>query len=305
MKILKQPIAVLDAPSNLGLRPPRPGKAPGVIGLAGALRAAGIIKGLNALEGGRVAPLPYNPNRDPQTGLLNVESIRRYSLNLAYEIQNLIHYNRFPVVLGGDCSILVGNMLALKQLGHYGLFFIDGHTDFRTPANTTTGGAAGMDLALVTGRGPDALTNILNLKPLVQDRDVVAFGFRDVEDPNVDAYRDIFQTDIVLYGLNIIREIGLEETVARSIAKLKENGVKGFWIHLDADVLNDEIMPAVDSPQIGGMSYAELIQLLRILLSSGMAVGMEITIFDPDLDTDGNIARAFTRAIISAFTGRA
>ena len=38
-----------------------------------------------------------------------------------------------------------------------------------------------MDLAIVSGRGPDILTDIDNLKPLVRDEDVVVFGYRDAE----------------------------------------------------------------------------------------------------------------------------
>ena len=60
-------------------------------------------------------------------------------------------------------------------------------------------------------------------------------------------------------------------------------------------------MPAVDSRQPGGMSYAELGESLRLLLSSGLAVGMEVTILDPDLDPDGAIAQVFTDAIVAAF----
>jgi arginase len=294
-------ISLIDAPSNLGLHPPAPGKAPGVIKLAQALRNAGIMQGLQAIEGGRVAPLPYFPDKDPLTGIRNAQAIRRYSLNLAYEVHHVVRQGRFPVVLGGDCSILIGNMLALKHLGRYGLFFIDGHRDFALPIQSQTGGAAGMDLALVTGRGPDLLTNIDGQKPYIQDKDVVAFGFRDVEDPNVDPFKDIFHSNIILYSLNAIREIGMEETVARSLSRLRENGVKGIWIHLDADVLDDEIMPAVDSPQIGGMNYTELTELLRLLVSSDLAAGMDITVFDPELDPEGKIARLFTQAIIQGF----
>jgi arginase len=77
--------------------------------------------------------------------------------------------------------------------------------------------------------------------------------------------------------------------------------VDGFWVHLDADVLDDEVMPAVDSRQPGGLSYAELIELLRVLLRSELAVGMQVTIFDPELDPTGGIAEEFTSAIVAAF----
>jgi arginase len=39
-------IVVLDAPSNLGLRPPAPGTVPGCYKLAGALREQRIVLGV-------------------------------------------------------------------------------------------------------------------------------------------------------------------------------------------------------------------------------------------------------------------
>ncbi len=62
-------------------------------------------------------------------------------------------------------------------------------------------------------------------------------------------------------------------------------------------------MPAVDSRQPDGLSYAELIELLSVLLRSDLAVGMQVTVFDPELDSTGEIADEFTSAIVAAFTG--
>jgi arginase len=46
-------------------------------------------------------------------------------------------------VIGGDCSVLLGNMLALRSRGKYGLLFIDGHNDFQTPEQSASKGVAG------------------------------------------------------------------------------------------------------------------------------------------------------------------
>ena len=51
--------SVLDAPSNLGLRPPAPGVEPGVRRLADALRACGLVERLSARDAGRVTPPAY------------------------------------------------------------------------------------------------------------------------------------------------------------------------------------------------------------------------------------------------------
>jgi arginase len=52
------------------------------------------------------------------------------------------------------------------------------------------------------------------------------------------------------------------------------------------------------------MNYGELVELLGAFLRSGLAVGMEITIFDPELDPTGEIAERFTAALVESFSVR-
>jgi arginase len=79
--------------------------------------------------------------------------------------------------------------------------------------------------------------------------------------------------------------------------------VDGFWIHLDVDVLDSALMPAVDSPQPDGLSYDELREMLDVAAQSPLAVGAEITIFDPDLDANGTIADRLTDALVASLAG--
>lgn len=293
-------VVVVDAPSNLGLSPPEEGRQPGVRGLASALRERGLVSRLGAEDGGGLTPPPYSPEVEPTTGTRNGEAIRRFSIDLADRVGALLGSGRFPLVLGGDCSILLGNMLTLRRVGRFGLVFVDGHLDFRHPGNSSgcLGAAAGEDLALVTGRGSERLTDIDGLGPLVRDRDVVTLGERE----DYPEWRDIHDTEIAVWNLPRLRELGLRRAGERAVERLRANGVEGFWVHLDADVLDDELMPAVDSRQPGGLGYAELVELLRSLLRSGLAAGMELTIFDPELDPTGEIAEAFTAAVVEAFS---
>jgi len=52
--------------------------------------------------------------------------------------------------------------------------FLSGHADFYQPEESPTGEVADMDLAIVSGYGPDILTNIEDLKPLVMEQDIVS-----------------------------------------------------------------------------------------------------------------------------------
>ena len=289
-------IAVLDAPSNLGLRPPRPGVEPGCKKLAGALREQGIVQRLGACDAERLIPPPYSEKWDGRT-VRNASAIARFSRELANRVEKLLDKGHFPLVMGGDCSILLGNMLALRKRGRFGLAFLDGHLDFRHTGNSeAVGAAAGEDLALVTGRGGEDLTNPDGLKPLVREEDVVALGERE-NDPET---RDVLDTEITVLDLAAVRKVGVAEASRRAVERFEGNKLDGFWIHLDADVLDDEVMPAVDSPQPGGLSRNELIEMLKVLLASRLAAGMEVTIFDPDLDPDRSIASAFTDDLVAA-----
>jgi arginase len=287
---------IIDAPSNLGLWPS------GIETLPVALKSAGLLQRLNATYGGKVPPLPFSETRDAETLIRNGESIRVYSQQLAGVINPLVQAGAFPIVLGGDCSILIGAMLGLRQIGRYGLFFIDGHSDFYNAEAEPNGEVASMELAILTGSGPNILTQIEGLQPLVVDEDVVVFGFRDAEGAAGEGSQDIRQTSIRAYDIDQVRKPNIEIVAKEALQYLKDKEVQGFWIHLDADVLNDDIMPAVDYRMPGGLTYEELSAVLKLLIMSGKAIGMTTTIFNPALDHDGSIAQHFVDSIVKGLT---
>jgi arginase len=60
-----------------------------------------------------------------------------------------------------------------------------------------------------------------------------------------------------------MRSLGVNRVALRTLEKMESSGVEGFWVTLDADVLDDAIMPAVDSRQPDGLSYTEIHPNLR------------------------------------------
>ena len=115
-------LVVLDAPSNLGLRPPAPGTVPGCYKLAGALREQRIVQRLGAREGGVVVPPRYDRGDWQEgDGVFNAAAIASYTRKLADRIEQHVRAGNLPVVLGGDCSIQLGASLALRRIGRYGL----------------------------------------------------------------------------------------------------------------------------------------------------------------------------------------
>ncbi|MEU6963094.1 arginase family protein [Streptomyces chrestomyceticus] len=281
-------IVLLDAPSNLGLRPPAPGTVPGCYKLAGALREQGLLRRLGALEGGVVTPPRYDLGgwREGE-GDFNAAAIADYTRRLAARVEAHVRAGEFPVLLGGDCSILLGAALGLRRVGRYGVAYLDGHGDFRHPGNTDrtgpVGAAAGEGTAQITGRGQSDLTGIDGLGPYVRDSDLHILGIRDDDEDRA----ELTSLGIARRTAGEIRRQGPEAVARTTLRDLQDTAPDGFWIHLDADVLDPDVMPAVDSPDPGGLSTRELRELLAPLAASPRCAGLDLTIYDPDLDPEG------------------
>ena len=288
--------AIIEAPSILGLKPT------GVERLPERLLDEGLGERIGARRAGRLSTPSYDSVRDPETLTLNAQSIAAWTPQLADAVGSVIDAGDFPLILGGDCSIVLGSMLALRRRGRYGLLFIDGHADFYQPEVNPNGEAASMDLAFATGHGPSLLTNIEGRKPLVRDDDVFLFGYRDAEEQAQYGSQPL-PPALRALDLGGVRRDGVEHAARTAVAHLTRAELDGFFIHLDADVLSDDIMPAVDYRLANGLMWHELTTTLRIALASGRVVGMEVAIYNPSLDADGAAGRGLVDALVEALAG--
>ena len=131
----------------------------------------------------------------------------------------------------------------------------------------------------------------------MRDEDVVVLGRRDAADAAQHGSQRVEDTTIEVVDLTALRTAGAETAATSAMERLSRPELDGFWIHLDADVLDDAIMPAVDYRMPDGLSWDELAAVLRAGVTSGGAVGIEVTIFNPKLDRAGTIARALADAL--------
>lgn len=265
--------------------------------------------------------MAYDPVRDPATLLLNGPAVRATSLALAVPIVECVGRGEVPIVLGGDCSVVLGGLLGLRRAARLrgapdrvGLLFIDGHVDFYQPAASPTGEIADMDLALATGRGPAVLTSFDDAgearvgtkvqktnaaTPMVHDSDVAAVGARDADERQRAGSQDVRDTSIQLFELRAIRARGMTAVASEAIAVVARPDLAGFWLHLDADVLDDAVMPAVDYRQPGGLTPAELITLLRSAAANNQLGGMSVAIYNPMLDSDRRAGKTLADCLVN------
>jgi arginase len=282
------------APSALGLA------ADGVEGLPARILELRLAERIRARHAGRLTVLPKDPALTLKHRCSTPMRSRR-GRQAPAAVEAVLDAGESPVVLGGDCTILLDPMLALRRRGRYGLFFIDGHADFFQPEAEPHAEGASMDLALVTGHGSALLADIEGRHPLVRPEDAVAFAFRDHEDQAKFGSQPL-PAELPAYDLHAVRRLGVESAARAAVAHLTHAELDGFFIHLDADCLDDAIMPAVDFRIPGGLSWDELAAVLRIALGSGKAVGLEVTIYNPLLDEDGSAGRGLADVLAAGLT---
>lgn len=270
---------MLRVETNLGLRPG------GVERLGEVLLDLGLAERLGASLAGVVPAPEFDERRDPAFGARNVPAIAELARRQADRVGEILDAGEFPVVLGGDDSVLLGCLLALRRRGSTGLFLLDGHTDYWDLPDGS-GELSDSDLWVATGHGPPLLSDPEGLGPLVAPSACVVYGHRDRQEQLEGGSRDVYREPMLVRNLAELRAAGIEEAADHAAAFLRAAKPDRIWLHLDADCLSDELMPAVDWRLGGGLAPEEAIGLARPLVQNGLAAGIDVTIYNPSLDSD-------------------
>ena len=176
----------------------------------------------------------------------------------------IVGCGKFPVVLGGEHSITAPVVAALAEK-HPGLSVlqIDAHADLRdsymgTPHNHACAMRRVLDHAKTTQVG---------IRSLSSEEAAAAPGL---------ATR-------IFYDFNMRQDAGWIDRVVESLGDT-------VYITIDCDGLDPAIMPAVGTPEPGGLSWYETLALLRRVIESKRLVGFDLVELCP---IPGNVAPNF------------
>jgi arginase len=266
-------IRVLGVPFN------GDGTTPAEENPAAALRLAGITDfrsplNLKVDDLGDIDIPAFSGVRDSETSVLNINAWKEVSNRTAKRMKSILGDEEFLTVLGGDCSILLGVFGAFALAGiRVGLMMLDGHTDYREPASSSTGEPADLETAILTGTGPKQLINLFGKAPLINPRDIVVCGYREPDMIKDSKIRHSSAEELKRIGPNCLAQQELEYL----------SNTKYLWFHLDVDVLDPEIMP-VCFPEPGGLNHDETFLFLENCMSSGRFIGISIACYHPKFD---------------------
>ena len=271
------------------------GTSPAEENPAAALRLAGITDLRSPLilkveDLGDVKIPAFSGIRDPDTSVLNCNEWRDISRRTAERMKNILDDTEFLIVLGGDCSILLGvfGAFALADM-NVGLMMLDGHTDYRLPTSSSSGEPADLETAILTGIGPKQLINMFGKAPLINPHDIVLCGYRE---PDM-----IVDSKIRHFSAEELKQIGPDRLALQELEHLDRP--KNLWFHLDVDVLDPKIMP-VCFPEPGGLNHDETSLFLENCMTSGRFIGISIACYHPKIDPYLRAASKLAETVRSA-----
>ena len=267
----------------------------------GALRAAGLPAAFGTVDAGDVAPPLRSPVRDPATGIVAFADLCASSQILRRAVAATLAGGDRPLVLGGDCTLLLGTMAGVRDtVGRVGLWFVDGHADYLDGRSSPTGEAADMELAILTEHGPPGLADLAGQAPLMEAADIVILGHRPAcLDPDVALELERVPATIARMSADEItaagpaggRRLGARAGRSRAgVAPCRPRRPR-------RDRVAGGVLPAAARPGLGGVRGTGA--TVAGLGCPGRC--LSVADFNPDLDADGaharRVADAFARAL--------
>lgn len=257
-----------------------------------ALRKAGLAGAVDAADAGDLPVRLAGRARDEQTGVVGWPSVRDLTGAVRFQVSQIVADGGLPFLVGGCCTLLPGALAGVGDaLGQVGLAYLDGHLDTYDGQTSPTGEAADMPVSVIAGNGPGDWCADVGA-PLVGPGQIALLGPRD-------------RAEAETLGAALPEDCGIRPELspaqlrARGVAEAGEDAAQSlgdaagwYWLHLDVDVMSEEVFPATDYLMPGGLTLAELRDLMEPLAWGAGLAGLSLACYNPGKDADGSGASA-------------
>lgn len=294
------PLTIIDAPSSAGAYAPGQEKAPM------RMREAGFHESLRAAvsdydEITDIATFRWRPDRE-RPNAMNAQAAAHTTSRVAASVASAVSEGRFPVVLGGDCTVGIGTVAGLAQAERkVGLIYADYDVDLQTPDTTDNGALDWMGVAhmLDLPNSEDALAAVGSRRPLLRPSDVLLFGSGNITPPEHERIRSLQ-----------LRMIGSERVAQNPEAAAREAldwavGFDALVLHFDVDLIDFEDFPLSENVRRKqALTFGVAMTAIGVLLSAPKLAALTVTEVNPDHDTGGNLERFCERLRNDLVRGR-
>jgi arginase len=270
-----------------------------------ALRVAGLHQRLKQL-GRQIEDIGNIPVRQPEEqhyGEKNAKylsEIAEACKDLGEVVRKTLDEDMMPLVLGGDHSIAVGTAAGVASHYHkdskrVGMIWLDAHGDMNTPESSPSGNVHGMPLASIMGHGPAELTGLAPLKPMIEPRNVVLVGIRELD---AKERRLVKESGVRIFTMRDIDERGMREVMSDAL-RLANDDTAGVAVSLDMDFVDPTDAPGVGTPVRGGVTYREAHLALEMIADTKALVSLELVEINPVIDVHNTTATLGVELVLS------
>lgn len=276
-------LALIRVPYDSGQRERRLGAGPDALVRAGAADALGA-GGLDVVPARIETDLPFP-----------TETTAAFELagKLAGEVARARRSRATPVVLAGNCMMVLGVLAGLAEVPRLGLLWLDAHGDLNTPETSPGGDLDGMALAAATGRCWTGPTSRIPGFSAVPDAQVAHLGARDL-DPDE---RAVLDTGKVAHLDGTAWAGSQGDASAAAIVAALAGRVDALHLHIDLDVQDPALAGSGPSAVPGGPQPDQVQRFIGNLADAAPLIGVSMAGYAPDWDRAGDGKRAALDAL--------
>jgi len=212
---------------------------------------------------------PFEKKRIGDFGDLSINplSIEDTFQRISSQLDDVLKAGARTVCVGGDHSILLPILRSVhKRFGPVGLIQFDAHNDtwggyFGSPHSHGTPVRRAVEEGLIVGK--DVLQ--IGLRGQVYEKEDFDFGRKH-------GFKVVTSEEFHRDGVSLMKR------------HLKKLGRRPVYVTLDIDVVDPAFAPGTGTPQVGGFSSAQILELVRSLRGLNI-VGCDVVEVSPPYDT--------------------
>jgi len=258
--------------------------------------------GINAHWKTIIRPSKISKDRTIEDPKEAIDLVNEQNCQVANSVKQALRENEFPVIIGGDHSIAVGNWGALTtetdSVENFGLIWIDAHMDAHTLETSPSNAYHGMPVAALMGYGENSLVNVISKGPKIKPENLVLLGVRSYETGEANL---LDKLGVRIIKMEEIHEKGFKPLFKEALTIVK-SGTNGFGMSIDLDGFDPQFAPGVGSPVVNGLIPSEVLPSFKLLSGDETFKGLEITEFNPARDVENKTAKLVKDILLSIFS---
>lgn len=195
----------------------------------------------------------------------DMTDLKSHYIRAEEAVRKILKAGAMPITIGGDHGIPIPILRAFEDEGPITLIQVDAHIDWRDHVNGVHDGLS---------------SPIRRASEMAHIKDIFQIGIRAQGSGRTEEFEAA-----AAYGANIIPAFEVHDNgIDAVLARIPDGGK--YYITIDADGLDPSVMPAVEGPAPGGLTFHQVRKLIHGLVKKGRVMGMDIVEITPSLDVN-------------------